>query len=77
MHKAFGATLYKLKEMRTSRNCRHITKSFVTCAIAQVPLLRESASARVSIQADGAPRIEMSLEPAERLKIETEEWVSG
>ena len=35
MHKAFGATLYKLKEIRTSRNCRHITKSFATCAIAR------------------------------------------
>ena len=40
MYKAFSATLYKLKEIRASRNCRHITKSFAMLLWFRIHTLR-------------------------------------
>ena len=40
MYKAFSATRYKLKEIRASRNCRHITKSFAILLWFKIHTLR-------------------------------------
>jgi hypothetical protein len=77
VNKEFGATLYKLKEIRTPRNCRHITKSFKTCAIAQTPcfLSLPPCAFRFRLATPQGYKCPSSLRSG--LKSKTEEWVSG
>jgi hypothetical protein len=77
VHKAFGATLYKLKEICSSRNCKHIRKSFVTCVIAVAPYFASLPLCAFRFRRTAPQGYKCPSSLRSGLKSKTEEWVSG
>ena len=77
MNKAFGATRCKLKEIRSSRNCKHIRKSFVTCVIAEAPYFASLPLCPFRFRRTAPQGYKCPPSLRSGLKSKTEEWVSG